>query len=106
MRLHPSSFRWVLVGIATCSAFWSAHAQTLPFEYRDSAGTPNLQSVRGVPISRTVGVPPGSDGRGPAGNESTGIPVPATPGQFRGLLVVGGTPGLTSARWTAVKAAG
>ena len=98
--------RWVLVGIAACSAFWTAHAQTLPFEYRESASTPNLQSVRGVPISRTVGVPPGSDGRGPAGNESTGIPVPATPGQFQGLLVVGGTPGLTSARWTAVKAAG
>ncbi len=62
----------------------------------------NYQSRAGVPISGTVGVPGGSDGRQPTSNESTGIPTPPTPGQFRGLMSYGAVPGLSLARWQSV----
>lgn len=63
---------WLLGGIAM--------AQTLPWEFVESRSTPNYQSQRGVPISRVAGTPPGSDGRVPNSNESTGIPVAPTGG--------------------------
>ncbi|MEI6343185.1 MAG: hypothetical protein WCR07_14635, partial [Verrucomicrobiota bacterium] len=75
-------------------------AQMPPFEIADSRGTPNYQSVRGVPISRVKGTPPGSDGRVPNSNESTGIYVTPTAGQFKSLSVVGGTSGLRKSAWS------
>ncbi len=105
MRLHAILSRALPVILAGWAMNWAV-AQTLPYEYRDTLNTPNLQSLRGVPISRTAGTPPGSDGRGPTSNESTGIWVPPTPGQFQGLILLGGTHGLTKARWTAVKESG
>lgn len=49
----------------------------------------NFQSAQGVPLSDIVGVPPGSDGRGPTGA------LPATSNQFSSLVSFGGggTPG-------------
>ena len=105
MRLHAILSRALPVILAGWAMNWAV-AQTLPYEYRDTLNTPNLQSLRGVPISRTAGTPPGSDGRGPTSNESTGIWVPPTPGQFQGLILLGGTHGLTKARWTALKESG
>ncbi len=65
----------------------NAVGQQLPL-VNDPATTPyNFQSRRGVPISNTTNVPPGSDGRAPG-------PVPGplgTPNQFQGLMTLGGT---------------
>jgi len=77
----------------------------LPIQYRRTeAGETwiNYQSRAGVPISTTQGVPPGSDGRQPTGNESTGVPTPPTGGQFRSLMSFGAVPGLSNARWLSV----
>ncbi len=75
----------------------TALAQALPWEFAEPRSTPNYQSLRGVPLSKVVGTPPGSDGRVPNSNESTGIYVDPTPGQFRALSVVGGSSGLRQA---------
>lgn len=79
-----------------------ALAQTLPLEFRQPETTHNYQDQRGVPISQTVGNPPGSNGLQPTGNESTGTFVPPTAGQFRGMISFGAIPGLTLADWQVV----
>jgi hypothetical protein len=81
----------------------TALAQALPWEFAEPRSTPNYQSLRGVPISKVVGTPPGSDGRVPNSNESTGIYVAPTTNQFRTLSVVGGSSGLTQARSTQLR---
>ena len=43
----------------------SAFGQSLPVAIRQDSTRYNLSSVNGVPLSSTVGVPPGSDGRAP-----------------------------------------
>jgi hypothetical protein len=78
-------------------------SQTLPYERREELATPNLQSTRGVPISRVVGTPPGSDGRVSFSNESTGIYVNPTTGQFRSLSLLGGTVGLRRSAWQTLR---
>jgi len=78
-------------------------AQLLPYEFVDTRSTPNFQSTRGVPISRVVGTPPGSDGRVPFSNESSPVFVPPTAGQFRTLSVVGGSSGLKQSAWSTLK---
>lgn len=86
------SLGWLLGGTAL--------AQALPLEFMEFRSTPNYQSVRGVPISRVAGTPPGSDGRVPNSNESTGIYVAPTAGQFSSLSMLGGSLGLTQPVWT------
>ena len=76
----------------------TALAQALPWEFAEPRSTPNYQSFRGVPISKVVGAPPGSDGRVPNSNESTGIYVAPTTNQFRTLSAMAGSSGLTQAR--------
>jgi hypothetical protein len=74
----------------------------LPLEFRavqEGQTWINFQSQRGVPISMTTNAPPGSSGKQPTGNESTGIFVPPTGGQFRGFMTFGAIPGLTEADW-------
>lgn len=90
-----SSPLWaVLIGSGTAMA-----QLALPIEYRhhvEADAWVNFMSRLGVPISQTVGVPAGSDGRQPTGNESTGTFTPPTSGQFRGFLAFGGGPGMKS----------
>jgi hypothetical protein len=62
----------------------------------------NYQSLGGMPLSQTIGDPPGSNGNQPGGNESSGIFVPPSPGQFRNLLSLGGIPGLSQSDWVAM----
>ncbi len=81
----------------------TALAQALPWEFAEARSTPNYQSVRGVPISRVAGTPPGSDGRVPNSNESTGVYVAPTAGQFKTLSMLGGSSGLTQPRWSVLR---
>ena len=81
-----------------------AGAAVLPLELRQEHTPYNLQSDRGVPLSSEAGNPPGSDGRAPSveDQENDGLTTtPPTGGQFQGLLVYGGTAGLTYADWNA-----
>ena len=86
---------WLLGGTAL--------AQALPLEFGEARNTPNYQSVRGVPISRVAGTPPGSDGRVPNSNESTGIYVQPTAGQFSTLSMLGGSSGRTQPVWAQLR---
>ncbi len=90
-----------LLGLLLVTA--GAEAQVaLPLEFRQPQTTDNYSDLRGVPISQTAGTPPGSSGQQPTGNESTGVFVTPTPGQFRGFISFGAIPGLTQADWLAV----
>ena len=84
------------------SASLLSAAISTPLEIRQHLTTDNLQSQRGVPLSPTNGVPPGSDGRAPtqAQQISDGLTInPPTVGQFQGLISFGGLAGLTYADW-------
>ncbi|MBN9689373.1 MAG: hypothetical protein J0M24_03965 [Verrucomicrobia bacterium] len=91
--------------LAALGVGWEAVGQVdLPIEYRltyEGLTPINFQSAAGVPISSTVGTPPGSDGRQPTGNESTGVFTQPTSGQFGGLMSFGSVAGLTQANWLA-----
>ncbi len=64
-----------------------ALGQELPLVLNSTNTHYNFQSQRGVPISDTVNVPPGSDGRAPGV-----FPGPlGTLNQFQSLLILGGT---------------
>jgi hypothetical protein len=89
----------LLLGMASAMV----RAQTLPYEFVEPRGTPNYQSVRGVPISRVAGTPPGSDGRVPFSNESSSIFVTPTAGQYRALSVMSGSSGLKQSAWSTLK---
>lgn len=81
----------------------AAHSQVIEYRAVFAGETwQNYQSRAGVPISMTVGVPPGSNGQQPPGNESTGVFTPPTEGQFQGFMTFGAVPGLTQADWLAV----
>ncbi len=98
---------WCLVAMLLCLARPALVAQTsLPVEQSDQLETQNRQSATGLPLSREAGNPAGSDGKGPTGNESTGIYKPPTDGQFRSYLSAGSIGGLSSAQWQAMSAAG
>ena len=89
-----------LLGLLLVTA--GAEAQVaLPLEFRQPQTTHNYSDQRGVPISQTAGTPPGSSGQQPTGNESTGIFVTPTPGQFRGFISFGAIPGLKQGDWLA-----
>jgi len=94
------AFAWVLgLLLGTASALGQV---VLPVEFRhvhQGETWLNFQSQKGVPISRTTNVPPGSNGLQPKGNESTGVFVSPTAGQFQGLLSFGAAPGLTQTQW-------
>ena len=94
----------VLAALALgCLLRGTALAQALPLEFSEVRSTPNYQSVRGVPISRVAGTPPGSDGRVPNSNESTGVYVTPTAGQFNSLSMLGGSSGLTQPVWSQLR---
>ncbi len=107
MKWSLPSYRAVplVLGLVLAVASAAAQALKLPLEYRHLLADDtklNYQSVSGVPISQTEGTPPGSNGLQPNGNESTGVFVTPTPGQFRGFLSLGAIPGLSQAEWIAV----
>jgi hypothetical protein len=60
----------------------------LPLEIRQASTPYNLQSLSGVPISTTAGLPPGSDGRMPESNSSGSQNTPTN--QFQGFVFFGG----------------
>jgi hypothetical protein len=81
---HPRLFGILLLGALS---LLNAAAQQPPLALDPAKAQENYQSRRGVPISDTVNVPPGSDGRAPG-------PVPGPLGtlnQFQSLLSLGGT---------------
>ena len=85
-----SSFR-VALGLAVGALAGGALAATV--EVRQTNLVHNIQSYQGVPISRTVGVPPGSDGRVPDPQDPNQVTLTAnapTPGQFQTFLPFGG----------------
>jgi len=79
-----------------------ALAQALPLEFQQQQTTYNYSDQRGVPIYSTNDLPRGSNGSPPGGNESTGVFVPPTAGQFRNFLFFGGVAGLKNSDWLAV----
>ncbi len=91
-----------LVLLLAVSRALGADVIALPIEFRQTETTFNYQDQRGVPISQQVGVPPGSNGNQPTGNESTGTFVPPTAKQFQNLMSFGAIPGLKESEWRAV----
>jgi hypothetical protein len=85
-----------------CLATWGAWAQAPnppvvpPLEIRQDSTPYNLQSTNGVPISSTIGSPPGSDGRVPSSQPAGMTQLPPTPNQFQGMISFGAlaTPGV------------
>lgn len=68
-------------------------AAILPFEFQQNQTPYNFSSAQGLPISSTINNPPGSDGRQPVSSENqSGSDLPATPGQFQGLVFFGAVP--------------
>jgi len=88
-----------LLLLATLTA-WAGTA--VPLEFRQQDTTYNLQSQGGVPISATVGVPPGSDGRMPTGLTESGTPNVPTANQFAGVVTFGGIAAPTDASLVAL----
>jgi hypothetical protein len=70
-----------------CLVFCAASfGQALPVDIQQDSTHYNLQKTDGVPLSSTVDVPPGSDGRAPSpGSGSVG-----TANQFQSVVVFGG----------------
>ncbi|HXJ75475.1 MAG TPA: hypothetical protein VNM37_21650, partial [Candidatus Dormibacteraeota bacterium] len=81
---RTASISGILAGLLLLAA--RIQGQPLPLELHQNATLYNYLSQRGVPISSTVGNPPGSDGRAP--NPGTGIV--GTTNQFQALLSFGG----------------
>ena len=78
----------MLLGAST----WGASIQG-PLEIKQSLTPYNMHSGRGMPISTTTNVPPGSDGRAPTilDQEEDGLPTTLpTTGQFIGATFFGG----------------
>src|SRR5690349_7250123 len=72
-------FRLSAVLLLGALGAFDAAGQVPPIQQSQERSVFNLQSTRGVPISNTNNVPPGSDGRAPdPSSGSTG-----TPGQFQ-----------------------
>ena len=66
----------------------------IPIEIRQLLTTYNFQSARGVPISKTINSPAGSNGQMPTTTESSSLAGLPTSGQFRGFISFAGSPGL------------
>jgi len=109
--MTPSSHRKRFRSAAKAAAFalgwlclWRAAAQTQPLqlEQQDMLVNTNFQlginwqSLAGVPLSSTKGVPPGSDGRAPTLSEQStngGVTTaPPTTNQFQGFVAFGAVP--------------
>ena len=75
---------WLLFLLAMAPSALFAQALSLPLEIKQDATHYNLQSTNGVPLSATIGDPPGSNGRAP--DDPTN---PATPNQFSSLISYG-----------------
>jgi len=95
------------LGIVTmCLRASAQNAISLPIEFRhlNQGGEAwvNYQSQAGVPISRTNGIPLGSNGRQPATVDPSGLPVTITNRQFRAVLSFGAATGLSRDNWLAV----
>ncbi len=80
----------------------SAAQAGVTYEIHQDYTTYNLQSEGGVPISTTVGNPPGSNGQMPTGMNESGSLNPPTAGQFLGLLSIGASAGLEQSQWQVV----
>jgi len=106
MNLIFRAFRSAVIALTLAGATASAGAQViLPIEFRHVLTNDtklNFQSQAGVPISTTVGNPPGSNGQQPTSNESAGSLATATGKQFRGAVTLGAIPGLKQEDWLAV----
>jgi len=100
------SLRAVPLVLGLLAGVVNAQAQlVLPLEFRHVLTNDtklNFQSQAGVPISTTVGTPPGSNGQQPTANESAGSFATPTAKQFRNFLSLGAVPGLKQADWLAV----
>ena len=81
----------------------SGQGLIFPLQIDPSATLWNYGSQRGVPISTTPGVPPGSDGRMPTTVEGNPLNPPATANQFQGFIAFGGVPGLLADDWADLK---
>src|SRR5688500_6316277 len=88
----------VITGLFADAVEQRVNAQALPLEIRQQSTTHNLQSYRGVPISRIVRDPPGSYGRAPDPNEPIQSPSAPTPNQFQNYISFGAAavPGTTT----------
>ncbi|MCX7867397.1 MAG: hypothetical protein N2438_09765, partial [Limisphaera sp.] len=81
-----------LVAMAPVTLAGHNPVPVLPLELRQDLFLVNFQSLRGVPLSQTNNVPPGSDGRAPTPDEQRnhGLPdSPPTPGQFQTWIAFG-----------------
>lgn len=93
-READTARRWPVLSCVVAYALLILAAQRavaaviLPIEFKQLNTTYNLQSQRGVPISKVSGTPPGSDGRLPDGNESGSLLRPTT-NQFQGFTTFG-----------------
>lgn len=106
MNWFMPSFRAAFLTLGLVAGAMGARAQlVLPLEFRHVLTNDtklNFQSQAGVPISTTVGSPPGSNGQQPTANESFGSFATPTAKQFQNLLSLGAVPGLKQADWIAV----
>jgi hypothetical protein len=64
-------------------------AVVFPVEIRQASAIYNFQSKSGVPISSTIGVPYGSDGRAPTTQPSPMTSLPRTTNQFQSVVTFG-----------------
>jgi len=91
-------FAGFVVGAALLATQVAA-AVSLPLELRQNEVPVNFQSARGVPISTTLGVPVGSDGRAPTPGQQSADGLTTTQpngGQFGGLVSFGAVQGRTA----------
>ena len=90
-----------IIRLAACilgSTLLAAGASAQNFvEIRQDATLYNFRKTNGVPLSSTVGVPPGSDGRIPVTPPEGETANPATTNQFQGLISFGGLAAPTNA---------
>ena len=84
MRIYRGIL-WCVAAIAAATGLVnSALAINLPLQFAPTSSLINWQSQHGVPLSFTVNVPPGSDGRAP--NDTTQVP---PTGQFSSFVSFG-----------------
>lgn len=94
-HVHPGLYTLLAVFLMAATS----HGQILSAEFRQENTELNQLSTTGVPISREVNIPPGSNGQMPGSFEqgAEGLTEnPPTPGQFQGFHSFGGVIATTS----------
>lgn len=92
MKFHLQSLGLPSLALVGHLLAGTAVAQSTFLELREIATTYNYGAVRGVPISSTTNVPPGSDGRAPTPSYQQALgetTVPATTNQFSSFVGFG-----------------